>query len=96
MVLQPFSPEAALEELGSHMKVPESELRGKTVMSAEGVYLGVLRNISANVSTGDLSIIHVEPSEDVSRKDFVTDDQGRITFAFEAIKAVRDVIVVAT
>ncbi len=77
------------------MKVPESELRGKTVMSAEGVYLGVLRNISANVQTGDLSIIHVEPSDDVRRKDFTVDDQGRLTFPFESIKAVRDVIVVA-
>lgn len=78
------------------MKVPESELRGKTVMSAEGVYLGVLRNISANISTGDLSIIHVEPSEDVRRKDFVVDNEGRLTFPFESIKAVRDVIVVST
>ncbi len=77
------------------MKVPESELRGKTVMSAEGVYLGVLRNISANVQTGDLSTIHVEPSEDVDRNRHQLDDQGRITFPFESIKAVRDVIVVA-
>lgn len=78
------------------MKVPESELRGKTVMSAEGVYLGVLRNISANIATGDLSMIHVEPSEDVHRRDFVVDEQGRMTFPFESIKAVRDVIVVST
>jgi sporulation protein YlmC with PRC-barrel domain len=78
------------------MKVFESELRGKTVMSNEGGYLGVLRNVSANVATGDLVAIHVEPAEDVNAKDYDQDQQGRLQFAFTSIKAVRDVVVVAT
>jgi len=76
------------------MKVFESELRGKTVMSNEGGYLGVLRNISANVETGDLVSIHVEPAQEIDARMFPQDAQGRITFPFTAIKAVRDVIVV--
>jgi sporulation protein YlmC with PRC-barrel domain len=78
------------------MKVFESELRGKTVMSNEGGYLGILRNISANVNTGDLVAIHVEPAEEVDAKMFSTDAQGRLEFPFTAIKAVRDVVVVST
>lgn len=77
------------------MKVFESELRGKTVMSDEGGYLGVLRNCSANMETGDLVSIHVEPAEEIDPRLFPNDDKGRITFPFNAIKAVRDVIVVA-
>lgn len=77
------------------MKMFESELRGKTVMSSEGGYLGVLRNISANVETGDLVGIHVEPAEEIDPKMFPQDAQGRLTFPFTSIKAVRDVIVVA-
>ena len=77
------------------MKVFESELRGKTVMSNEGGYLGVLRNMSSNVQTGDLVCIHVEPAEEVDARLFPQDAQGRITFPFASIKAVRDVIVVA-
>lgn len=77
------------------MKVFESELRGKTVMSNEGGYLGILRNISTNVETGDLMGIHVEPAEEVDARLFTQDSQGRITFPFGSIKAVRDVIVVA-
>jgi sporulation protein YlmC with PRC-barrel domain len=77
------------------MKVFESELRGKTVMSHEGAYLGVLRNISANVKTGDLTNIHVEAAEDVDPRLFKTDEHGRLLFPFRDIKAVRDVIVVA-
>jgi sporulation protein YlmC with PRC-barrel domain len=78
------------------MKVFESELRGKTVMSADGSYVGVLRNISANRDTGDLAFIHVEASEDVDPRLFSQDDKGRLKFPFQAIKAVRDVVVVAT
>jgi sporulation protein YlmC with PRC-barrel domain len=78
------------------MKVFESELRGKTVMSNEGGYLGILRNVSANVQTGDLVAIHVEPAEDVDAKDFAQDAQGRLQFPFTSIKAVRDVVVVNT
>jgi sporulation protein YlmC with PRC-barrel domain len=78
------------------MKVFESELRGKTVMSNEGGYLGILRNVSANVQTGDLVAIHVEPAEDVDAKDYTQDNQGRLQFPFTSIKAVRDVVVVNT
>ncbi|HLF15906.1 MAG TPA: PRC-barrel domain-containing protein [Candidatus Thermoplasmatota archaeon] len=77
------------------MKVFESELRGKTVMSNEGGYLGILRNVSANVETGDLVSVHVEPAEEIDARLFPQDGQGRITFPFNSIKAVRDVIVVA-
>jgi len=78
------------------MKVFESELRGKTVMSNEGAYLGVLRNVSANVETGDLVSIHVEAAEDIDTRLFPNDDKGRLTFPFQSIKAVRDVVVVGT
>jgi sporulation protein YlmC with PRC-barrel domain len=76
------------------MKVFESELRGKTVMSNEGGYLGILRNISANVETGDLVNIHVEPAQELDAKSFARDGEGRLVFPFQSIKAVRDVIVV--
>lgn len=78
------------------MKVFESELRGKTVMSDEGGYVGVLRNVSAHVETGDLASIHVEAAEEVDPRLYPNDAQGRILFPFGSIRAVRDVIVVAT
>jgi len=65
-------------------------------MSNEGAYLGVLRNVSANVETGDLVSIHVEAAEDIDTRLFPNDDKGRLTFPFQSIKAVRDVVVVGT
>ncbi len=77
------------------MKVFESELRGKRVMSDDGGYLGVLRNVTANVHTGDLVNIHVEPEPEIDPRLYPQDSQGRILFAFDAIRSVRDVIIVA-
>ena len=47
------------------MKLLESDLRGKTVMSEEGLYLGILRNSLVDERTGQLLSILVEPSEDI-------------------------------
>jgi len=76
------------------MKITENELRGKTVMSEEGLYLGVMRNSTVNSKTGGLISILVEPSEDVDPRLYHLDDQGRLIFPFESIKSVKDVIII--
>lgn len=76
------------------MKITENELRGKTVMSEEGLYLGVMRNSTVNSKTGALLTILVEPSEDVDPRLYHLDNQGHLVFPFNSIKSVKDVIVV--
>jgi sporulation protein YlmC with PRC-barrel domain len=76
------------------MKVLESELRGKTVMSEEGLYLGILRNSLVEEKTGMLSSILVEPSEDIDPRLYHLDDLGHLVFDFSTIKSVKDVVIV--
>ncbi len=76
------------------MKITENELRGKTVMTEEGLYLGVMRNSTVNSKTGKLISILVEPSEDVDPRLYHLDKQGHIVFPFESIKSVKDVIII--
>lgn len=76
------------------MKITENELRGKTVMSEEGLYLGVMRNSTVDSKTGGLISILVEPSEDVDPRLYHLDNQGRLIFPFESIKSVKDVIII--
>jgi sporulation protein YlmC with PRC-barrel domain len=78
------------------MKVLESDLRGKTVMSEEGLYLGILRNSLFDEHTGRLINILVEPSEDVDPRLYSLDDLGHLMFPFENIKSVKDVVIVGT
>ncbi len=78
------------------MKVLESELRGKTVMSEEGLYLGILRNSLVDEKTGSLENILVEPSEDIDPRLYHLDDLGHLLFSFDSIKSVKDVVIVGS
>jgi len=78
------------------MKVLESELRGKTVMSEEGLYLGILRNSLVDERTGSLLSILIEPSEDIDPRLYHLDDMGHLVFPFDNIKSVKDVIIVGS
>jgi sporulation protein YlmC with PRC-barrel domain len=75
------------------MKITENELRGKTVMSEEGLYLGILRNSVVDTRTGNLLNILVEPSDDVDPRLYHLDKEGHLVFPFDSIKSVKDVII---
>ena len=76
------------------MKITENELRGKTVMSEEGLYLGILRNSTVDERTGELIDVLIEPSDDVDPRLYHLDDMGHLVFPFGSIKSVKDVIIV--
>jgi len=76
------------------VKVLENDMRGKTVMSEEGLYLGILRNSLVDEHTGELLNLLVEPSEDIDPRLYNMDEMGHIVFSFGSIKSVKDVIIV--
>jgi len=78
------------------MKILENEMRGKTVMSEEGLYLGVLRNTTVDGKTGELVSILVEPSDDVDPRLYHLDGQGHLVFPFNSIKSVKDVVILGS
>ena len=76
------------------MKINENELRGKTVMSEEGLYLGIMRNTTVNAKTGKLQSLLVEPSDDIDPRLYHLDNQGHLVFPFNSIKSIKDVIII--
>jgi sporulation protein YlmC with PRC-barrel domain len=76
------------------MKITENELRGKTVMSEEGLYLGIMRNTTVDSKTGELLNILIEPSDDIDPRLYHLNDQGHLVFPFNSIKSVKDVIII--
>jgi len=79
---------------GKIMKITENELRGKTVMSEEGLYLGILRNSTVEERTGQLMNVLIEPSDDVDPRLYHLDNQGHLVFPFNSIKSVKDVVII--
>lgn len=76
------------------MKLTENELRGKTVMTEDGLYLGIMRNTTVDTKTGELVGILVEPSDDVDPRLYHLDNDGRLVFPFDSIRSVKDVIII--
>lgn len=78
------------------MKITEDQLRGKTVMSEEGLYLGILRNSTVDEVTGELIDVLVEPSDDIDPRLYHLDKNGNLVFPFSSIKSVKDVVIIGT
>lgn len=76
------------------MKKFVSELRGKTVMTVDGVILGMIDNFVIDTDTGDIQHMLVVPAEDLETRMFQTDAQGRLIIPFKSMKSVKDVVVV--
>jgi len=71
-----------------------SELRGKTVMTVDGIILGMIDNFVVDTDTGDIQHVLVVPAEDLETRAFQTDAQGRLIIPFKSMRSVRDVVVV--
>lgn len=78
------------------LKLMENELRGKTVMSEEGLYLGILRNSTVDEKTGELLNVLIEPSDDVDPRLYHLDKQGHLVFPFDSIRSVKDVVILGS
>lgn len=76
------------------MRMPENELRGKTVMTEGGLLIGVLRNIIMDQKTGELKNLLIEPSEDIDTRLYHLDERGYIVLDFDSVKSVKDVVIV--
>lgn len=77
------------------MRVMENELRGRKVMSNEGLYLGIIRNITVDERTGKLLDLIVEPSDKIDPRLYHQNEEGYLLFPFETVKSVKDVVVLS-
>ena len=73
----------------------EKELRGKKVMSNEGLYLGIIRNITVDERTGKLVDLVVEPSDKIDPRLYHQNEEGYLLFPFDSVKSVKDVVVIS-
>lgn len=76
-----------------------TDLQEKEVMSSDGKRLGTVDNIVVDTATG--KVVHLlviptgEEDEEVVRKKYRVDSNGRIVLPFAKVKSARDVVVMA-
>lgn len=71
-------------------------LSGKSVMGSDGTELGMLYNITMDLSSGSLYDLIVEPDEELPSRaaTFERNEAGRFTIPVSRVQAVKDYIVV--
>jgi sporulation protein YlmC with PRC-barrel domain len=74
-------------------KISALKLSNKRVVDSEGSEMGMLRNIVAEAGTGMLRELVVKPAEELDTSRFKMEDDY-IFIPFDAVKAIKDVIVV--
>lgn len=72
---------------------PATKLSDKEVVSSDGDELGKIYNITANLKTGELKDLVIEPNMKVDKSEFETED-GFILIPFKSVKAIKDMVVV--
>lgn len=77
-------------------RVLAKELQGKTVISEEGKMFGKILDVTADISTGELINVVVEPTRYLKThfENIISDDRGRILLPFSAVGAVGDFILI--
>ena len=78
---------------GKITKVLESDIRGRKIMSKDGLYLGVLRDSLVDEKTGVVRGVLVESSEEIDSRLYHLDDGGNLVVSFDSIKVMNDDII---
>ncbi|MEM0141631.1 MAG: PRC-barrel domain-containing protein [Thermoplasmatales archaeon] len=70
-----------------------TELKGKTVMTSDGMILGTISNFVIDTDTGQINHVLVNPAEDIASENQQKDAQGRLVIPFKTMRSVKDVVV---
>ncbi|MFC1454547.1 PRC-barrel domain-containing protein [Candidatus Undinarchaeota archaeon] len=72
------------------------DLQGKTVVSEGGKMYGKVADVSADISTGELINIVVDPTKSLTQQsdNIIADERGRILLPFSAVGAIGDFVLI--
>ncbi len=74
-------------------EIPAKKLSDKEVVSSNGDELGKIYNITANLKTGELEDLVVDPKMGIDKSAFETEDEF-ILIPFDSVQAIKDMVVV--
>jgi len=77
-------------------RILTKELQSKTVISEEGKMFGRVIDITADMSTGELINLVIEPTKFLTSHfdNMITDEKGRVLLPFSAVGAIGDFVLV--
>jgi len=77
-------------------RILTKELQNKTVISEEGKMFGRVLDITADINTGELINVVVDPTKFLAAhfESMITDERGRVLLPFSAVGAIGDFVLI--
>lgn len=75
-------------------KIEGKALLTRNVVSDRGTVIGKLIDLSMETRSGKITMLVVKPSNEADARLFETNEYGEIYIPFNAVKAIKDVIIV--
>jgi sporulation protein YlmC with PRC-barrel domain len=75
-------------------KIEGKALISRNVVSDRGTVIGKLTDLSMETRSGKVTMLIVKPSNEIDARMFTTNEYGEIYIPFNAVKAIKDVIIV--
>jgi len=75
-------------------KIEGKALLTRNVVSDRGTVIGRLTDLSIETRSGKVTMLVVKPSNEIDARLFKTSEYGEIYIPFNAVKAIKDVIIV--
>lgn len=77
-------------------RILTKELQSKTVISEEGKMFGRVIDITADMGTGELINLVIEPTKFLTShfENMITDEKGRVLLPFSAVGAIGDFVLI--
>jgi|TARA_B100000959_G_C14863789_1_gene575371 sporulation protein YlmC with PRC-barrel domain len=71
------------------------QLVGRKVVSDRGTIIGRLSDLSIETLAGKVIMLIISPDSDIDAQNFTLNDNGEILIPFNAVKAVKDVLIIS-
>ncbi len=75
-------------------KIEGKALLARNVVSDRGTVIGRLIDLSMETRSGKITMLVVKPSNEIDARMFKTNEYGEIYVPFNAVKAIKDVIII--
>jgi sporulation protein YlmC with PRC-barrel domain len=83
-----------LKEVLDMTKIEGKALLSRNVVSDRGTVIGKLSDLSMETRSGKVTMLVVKPTSEADARMFKTNEYGEISIPFNAVKAIKDVIIV--
>ncbi|OKY77568.1 MAG: Protein implicated in RNA metabolism containing PRC-barrel domain [Candidatus Methanohalarchaeum thermophilum] len=75
------------------VEIPATKLSDKKIVTSDGDELGTIYNITADLRTGQLKNLVVDPNENVDTSEMKM-EEGYCMIPFKTVQAIKDMVVV--